>query len=73
MMEMIKFITCSAVVLHEGYKSGVGFEGYKSSIQHEVFDKPIGDSYIDCLSLLIIHYILLISYLILLYISIFLS
>ena len=43
MMEMIKFITCNAVVVHEGYKSGVGFEGYKSSIQYEVFDKPIGD------------------------------
>ena len=43
-MEVVKFITCNVVVLHENYKKNGkgGFEGYMLSIKNEVIQKPSG-------------------------------
>ena len=41
-MELVKFVACNAVVFHESYKNGKGFEGYMLSIKNEIIHKPSG-------------------------------
>lgn len=41
MMELIKFLTCNGVVIHDGYKNGQGINGYLINVEQEIVQKPM--------------------------------